>query len=250
MPSSLTFGTPLIHFDTVDSTNRVALKAASEGAPEGAVFVADEQTAGRGRHSRLWHSSPRLGLYFSLLLHPKISASAANILVLQSAVAVCNAIEELYDYEVGIKWPNDIYAGGKKLGGILLETTITGDTIDNAVIGIGLNMRHSIEDFPIELRKKAASLQEVTGKDINNSILLERILSIYGDYYYEREECGINEWITLCIHMEKQISIKQNGVTLHGSFSEVSPDLSFILKDDLGGKNKIEYGEISLDMEV
>ena len=178
----------MIHFDTVDSTNRAALRAASKEATEGTLFVADAQTAGRGRHSREWHSPPGLGLYFSVLLHPEIPVPEANNLVLQSAVAVCNAIEELYDYTVGIKWPNDIYSGNKKLGGILLETTITGDTVENAVIGIGLNMRHSIEDFPVELRNSATSLQEVTGKDINNRLLIERILSIYGDYYYKREE--------------------------------------------------------------
>ncbi|MCH7818464.1 MAG: biotin--[acetyl-CoA-carboxylase] ligase [Candidatus Marinimicrobia bacterium] len=250
MPSTLTLGTPLIHFDTVDSTNRAALRAASEDAAEGTLFVADAQTAGRGRHSREWYSPPGLGLYFSVLLHPKISALEANNLVLQSAVAVCDAIEELYDYAVGIKWPNDIYSGNRKLGGILLETTITGDTIENAVIGIGLNMRHSIEDFPVELRSEATSLKEVTGKDITDTLLIERILSIYGDYYYKREECGIDKWIKRCIHMKKQIKINHNGMVLQGSFSEVSPDLSFTLKDEFGHENKIEYGEISLDMEV
>ena len=250
MSSSLTLGTPLIHFDTVDSTNRAALRAASKEATEGTLFVADAQTAGRGRHSREWHSPPGLGLYFSVLLHPEIPVPEANNLVLQSAVAVCNAIEELYDYTVGIKWPNDIYSGNKKLGGILLETTITGDTVENAVIGIGLNMRHSIEDFPVELRNSATSLQEVTGKDINNRLLIERILSIYGDYYYKREECGIDEWIMKCIHMEKQISINHNGLVLQGRFCKVSPDLSFILKDEFGRENKIEYGEISLTTEV
>ena len=250
MPSSLTLGTPLIHFDTVDSTNRAALRAASEKAAEGTLFVADAQTAGRGRHSRKWHSPPGLGLYFSVLLHPKIPVFEANNLVLQSAVAVCNAIEDLYDYAVGIKWPNDIYSGNKKLGGILLETTITGDTVENAVIGIGLNMKNSIKDFPLELRNNATSLQLVTGKDINNTLLIERILTVYGDYYYKRKECGIDDWIRKCIHMEKQISINHNGVVLQGSFSEVSPDLSFILKDEFGNENKIEYGEISLTMEV
>jgi len=250
MPSSLTLGTPLIHFDSVDSTNRAALRAASEEAAEGTLFVADAQTAGKGRHSREWYSPPGLGLYFSVLLHPKIPVLEASNLVLQSAVAVCNAIEELYDYAVGIKWPNDIYHKNKKLGGILLETTITGDTIENAVIGIGLNMRHSIDDFPVGLRNNATSLQEVTGKDINNALLVERILSIYGNYYYKREECGIDEWIMKCIHMEKQISINHNGVVLQGSFSDVSPDLSFMMKDEFGREIKIEYGEISLTMEV
>lgn len=250
MQSSLTLGTPLIHFDSVDSTNKAALRATSKGAVEGTVFVADEQTAGRGRLSRQWHSPAGLGLYFSILLQPKLPVIDANNLVLQSAVAVCKAIEELYDHSVGIKWPNDIYSGSKKLGGILLETTITGDTIENAVIGIGLNMRHSVSDFPIELRNKATSLQEVTGKDIDPALLLERIMSIYGDYYYKRKECGVGEWILRCIHMEKEISIDQNGVTLQGIFSEVSPDLSFNLMDDSGHKNRIEYGEISLNMEV
>jgi len=249
MPASLTLGTPLIHFDSVDSTNKAALRASSDGAAEGTLFIADTQTAGRGRQSRKWNSPPGLGLYFSVLLHPKTAALEANNLVVQSAVAVCNAIEELYDYPVGIKWPNDIYSGIKKLGGILLETTITGDTIVNAVVGIGLNMRHSIEDFPNDISEKATSLQIVTGKDRSNEQLLERILSIFGNYYYKRDECGINDWIMKCIHMEKQININHNGVPLRGSFSEVSPDLSFILKDESGHKNKIEYGEISLDME-
>jgi len=250
MPSFLTLGTPLIHFDTVDSTNKAALRASSNGAAEGTLFVAETQTAGKGRQSRKWHSPPGLGLYFSVLLHPKTAALEANNLVLQSAVAVCNAIEELYDYPVGIKWPNDIYSGNKKLGGILLETTITGNTIENAVIGIGLNMRHSAEDFPNELHEKATSLQIVTSKDFANTLLLDRILSIFGNYYFKREKCGINEWIKRCVHMEKRIYINHNGVALRGSFHEVSSDLSFILKDDSGHKNKIEYGEISLDMEV
>ncbi len=250
MPSSLKLGTPLIHFDRVDSTNKAALRAASDGAAEGTLFVADAQTAGRGRRSRNWHSPPGLGLYFSILLRPDLPAGKVNTLALQSAVAVCQAIEELYKFDVGIKWPNDIYSGNKKLGGILLETAIIGNKIENAVIGIGLNMRHSKKDFPSEITEIAASLKEVSGRDIKNDLLLERIISIYGDYYYKREKCDVTEWIKRCIHVEKQISVNYGGVKLKGSFNNVSPDLSFTLIDASGHKNKIEYGEISLNMEV
>ena len=146
MHSSVPLGNTIIRFDSVDSTNKSALLAAAEGAAEGTVFLAKSQTQGRGRRTKIWYSPPGMGLYFSVLLRPMTEATKANFLVLQSAVAVCMAIEEVTKIPAGIKWPNDIYMDGKKLGGILLETVISGETLQHAVVGIGINLNHSSGD--------------------------------------------------------------------------------------------------------
>ncbi|MCH7619672.1 MAG: biotin--[acetyl-CoA-carboxylase] ligase [Candidatus Marinimicrobia bacterium] len=244
------FGTPRIHFDSIDSTNKAGLLAAAEGAAEGTVFSADAQTEGRGRRSREWYSPAGLGLYFSILLRPDIPAVKANQIVLQSAVAVCEAIEESVDCNVGIKWPNDIYVERKKIGGILVESVIAGRMIEYAVVGVGINVLNEPESFPPELGKTAASLKSITGAVVKKDELLDRILSIYEAYYSGEIECGIDKWMKRCIHLDEPVKIEHNGEKLKGIFTDIGADLSFQLKDSSGRKRKIEYGEISLNLEV
>lgn len=249
MHSSVPLGNTIIRFDSVDSTNKSALLAAAEGAAEGTVFLAKSQTQGRGRRTKIWYSPPGMGLYFSVLLRPMTEATKANFLVLQSAVAVCMAIEEVTKIPAGIKWPNDIYMDGKKLGGILLETVISGETLQHAVVGIGINLNHSSGDYPEELRNKAISIKEVTGKEVNGEQMMNRILSIFDDYYSNRVECTINMWENKCIHSDRIVTLMTNGETLRGFFNDVSADLSFKLREEAGRIHNIQYGEISLDME-
>jgi len=249
MHSSVPLGSSIIRFESVDSTNKSALLAAAQGALDGTVFLAKSQTQGRGRRSKTWYSPPGMGLYFSVLLRPKTEAAKANFLVLQSAVAVCMAIEEIARFPVGIKWPNDIYMDGKKLGGILLETGVSGGTLQHAVVGIGINLNHSSEDYPEELRHEATSIKEVTGNEINGEQLMNRILSIFDDFYSNKVECSINMWENKCIHKNQKVSVMTDGKELRGIFKEVSSDLSFQLQEHSGRKHKIRYGEISLDIE-
>ena len=249
MPSSIPLGSTVIRFDSIDSTNKSALLAAAQGASEGTVFIAESQTQGKGRRSNTWYSPPGMGLYFSILLRPTTEISKANFLVLQSAVAACMAIEELSNSSVGIKWPNDIYMNGKKLGGILLETGISGETFQHAVIGIGINLNHSYSEYPEELRAKAISIKEVTGKEVNGEALMNRIISIFDDFYSNRVKCSINMWESRCIHSNQDVSVTINGEVLRGIFGKVSSDLSFQLQEQSGKIHNIQYGEISLDME-
>ena len=249
MHPSLPLGNNIIRFDSVDSTNKSALLAAAEGAPEGTVFLAKSQTKGRGRRSKIWYSPPGMGLYFSVLLRPMTEVSKANFLVLQSAVAVCIAIEDVAKVSVGIKWPNDIYLDGKKLGGILLETAISGKTLQHAAVGIGINLNHSSESYPEELRDRAISIKQMTGIDIDGDNLMNRILTIFDDYYSNRVECTIKMWKNKCIHSNKIVTVMTNGKALRGLFSDVSADLSFKLREEAGRTHNIQYGEISLDVE-
>jgi BirA family transcriptional regulator, biotin operon repressor / biotin---[acetyl-CoA-carboxylase] ligase len=132
----------------VGSTNDVALARGREGAPHGLVVVADAQTAGRGRQGRRWHSPKGDSLYLSALLRPSLAPSAVPPMTLAAAVAVCDAVNA-FGAGASIKWPNDVLAGGRKLAGILTETSTRGDRLEAVVIGIGVNVGEIT--FPSEI---------------------------------------------------------------------------------------------------
>jgi BirA family biotin operon repressor/biotin-[acetyl-CoA-carboxylase] ligase len=157
------------HFERVESTNALAMEAAaqagkhSETAPEGALFLADEQTAGRGRGGNVWHSEPGMGLYCSFLIRPQIMPSDALWLSLISGVAVQDAVREITGVHADIRWPNDLLANDRKFCGILTELNSELSRVNYAVIGIGINVNH--ESFPSDLRETATSLRLETGKE-------------------------------------------------------------------------------------
>lgn len=149
----------ILKYDSLPSTNTEAARQAALGADEGVCVVAREQTAGRGRRERVWISPPDAGLYFSIILRPRLELRAWPLITLMGALAVADALDEACGLETDIKWPNDIYAGGRKVCGILAETveTIAGRA---AIVGIGINLRR--ESFPPELREAATSVEEET----------------------------------------------------------------------------------------
>ncbi|MGH2735756.1 MAG: biotin--[acetyl-CoA-carboxylase] ligase [Actinomycetota bacterium] len=134
------FGAPRRVYDEIDSTNSEALRwAAEEGASEGALVVADHQTAGRGRWGRSWLSIPGRAVMFSLVLRPD-PGPAVQLLTTAVGVAVAEAVESLTGVQTSLKWPNDVTVGSRKLGGILVETRLTGSSVDAAVAGAGINL--------------------------------------------------------------------------------------------------------------
>ena len=175
------FARGLQHFASVDSTNAMLLEAAAAGAPEGTVFVADEQTAGRGRGGHSWHSSPGDGLYVSILAKPALQLNDALWISLATGLATQHAIRGCTGLITDIRWPNDLLLSGKKCGGILVETAIDRDredqqatTLRYAVIGVGVNINHPI--FSEELAPLATSLRLVSGKQLSRSNLLVALL--------------------------------------------------------------------------
>jgi BirA family biotin operon repressor/biotin-[acetyl-CoA-carboxylase] ligase len=153
------FAAGLRQFASVESTNTLLLEAAAAGAAEGTVYVADEQTAGRGRGGHGWHSAAGDGLYVSALVRPHLRLSQALLLSLATGVAAAQAIHEVARVEVDLRWPNDLMVGQKKLGGILVESSVEpGDDplLRSAVVGIGINVHHA--KFPAELAELATSL--------------------------------------------------------------------------------------------
>jgi BirA family biotin operon repressor/biotin-[acetyl-CoA-carboxylase] ligase len=164
-----------LHFSPVTgSTNTDALSAARSAAPEGSVFFADEQRAGRGRGDHQWHSAAGEGLYVSVLLRPKILAVRLPLLPLAAGLAAAEAIHTVTGMAVDLRWPNDLLIGPRKAGGILVEAKTSGGSVDFAVVGIGINVHQ--RDFDPHLSTPATSLDLVAGRPISRQALLVSLL--------------------------------------------------------------------------
>jgi BirA family transcriptional regulator, biotin operon repressor / biotin---[acetyl-CoA-carboxylase] ligase len=158
------FGKHIHHYYKIGSTNTVAMEAASAGAPEGSVFLAEQQTAGRGRGANQWHSARSTGIYCSVLLRPALPPSDMLVLTLATGLAVHSAVQEIDSRVVpDLKWPNDVLIGGKKVCGILTEMNAEITRVRYIVAGIGINVNQS--SFPPDLQDLAISLRLATGTD-------------------------------------------------------------------------------------
>jgi BirA family biotin operon repressor/biotin-[acetyl-CoA-carboxylase] ligase len=178
-------GTPFAkrihHFFKTDSTNTEALRLGQEGEPHGALVIAEEQTAGRGRVGRAWYSEKTSGIYVSLLLRPQISPMQAPLLTLMAGLAACDAVSEQTGLAPNIRWPNDLLLNGKKFCGILTEMHAEPDRVQYVVIGIGMNVNHA--QMPAELAKMGTSLRIETGRAHSRLELLVKLLRQMDRYY-------------------------------------------------------------------
>jgi len=168
------FASKLHHFPTIDSTNTYAMQQGASGAQHGTVYVADEQTAGRGRSDHTWHSEPHAGLYVSILLRPQMTPADALWLSLATGLAVQRAVENVTALVADVRWPNDLLIGSRKFGGILTEMNAEATRVRYAVIGIGLNVGH--RQFPPKLRKVATSLRMESDREMSRQELLITLL--------------------------------------------------------------------------
>lgn len=192
-----TFGQTIHHFDQVASTNDLAHQYAMEGASEGTLILAEEQSCGRGRLGRTWTSERFSGIYASLILRPEIEPREAPILNLAAAVAVNNGIRDVVALETDIKWPNDILVNRKKCCGILTEMSAELDKIQFVIVGIGINVNQM--KFPQELEDKATSLRLETHGEISRIEILVSVLERFEDIYAEFLRLGrsvvLKQWI-------------------------------------------------------
>ena len=164
------FASHIHHYFKTTSTNLVAMEAAAAGAPEGSVFLAEEQTAGRGRGAHGWLSARSQGIYCSAVLRPALSPADVLVLTLATGLAVCSAVEQVLGRhgetlagapQLDLRWPNDPLLNGKKFCGILVELTAEATRVRYLVVGVGINVNQP--SFPGELRNEATSLRLETG---------------------------------------------------------------------------------------
>ncbi len=169
-------GSRIFSFKEVDSTNETAMTLAQEGAPEGTVIIADSQTKGRGRHGRKWFSPPKVGIYISIILRPKTLVENIRQITLLAAIAACEAINSHTGIKSGIKWPNDVIVNGRKLAGILVETQWKKEKVKHLVVGIGINVNHTLKMFPPKGVDAATSIAIQSKKEFSREELIKELL--------------------------------------------------------------------------
>lgn len=235
----------VLKYDSIDSTNTEAINQAKRGAEEGLCIVANEQTAGRGRHGRTWVSEKDAGLYFSLVLRPKIEIRLLPLITLMTAVAVHNAIESAFKIECDIKWVNDIHVGGKKICGILAETVETEKGLA-VIVGIGINMKSS--NFPPELAETATSIEAETGALPNVESFLPILTSFlekYCDLLYEDSAKIRAEWSHRSSYaFGKKVRVNLGNENLYGTTQGIEENGALRLELETGEIKIIHAGEV------
>ena len=217
------FDGQLHHFYKIGSTNTAAMAAAAEGAPEGSVFLAEEQTAGRGRGGHSWQSARSAGIYCSVVLRPALPPSEVLLLSLAAGLAVRAAIEQVDErVNVDLKWPNDVLIGGKKVSGILTEMNAEVTRVRYVVVGIGLNVNHI--NFPAELEGEATSLRLATGSECSRVELTAALLKSLDREYRLLVEQKAARLAILRRFTEqsswvrgKQVRVEDNGGKIQGT---------------------------------
>lgn len=242
----------LKQFDVLQSTNVTAVAFAKEGAPEGTVIVAERQEGGRGRMHRVW-SSPKGGLWFTIILRPQIDPQFVAQVTLLAGVAVVRALRKLYaTEEIMIKWPNDLLLNGKKVCGILSEMQLNENgSIDYAIVGIGVNVDLNPQAFPEDLRNTAASLNASFGKNYTCTAVLDNILqefaSLYRDWLKEGAQVILEPWKKLNCTLNRRVFVKDNDEGIFsGEVVAINEAGAIIVRNEEGESQSFDFGEISI----
>jgi len=234
----------LLYFPALDSTNTYAMRLPPDEALEGLVIITDHQTAGRGRVGRAWEGFARQQLTFSLILRPPF---AANWLMMASALAVHKAITGVTGLAAAIKWPNDVLIGGKKVCGILIETSGA-----IAVIGIGVNVNGSLAHVP-ELAARATTLEDEAGRPLSREALAAALLLALAEHYDAMRSHGDAgreavrlAWRDRLNTLGADVCIDQGQTQVTGWAEDVAEDGELIVRRDDGERVLISWGDVSI----
>jgi BirA family biotin operon repressor/biotin-[acetyl-CoA-carboxylase] ligase len=244
-------GNEILFFPEIDSTNREAHDRARGGAREGTVILADSQSRGRGRRGRSWESPPGANLYLSIILRPPICSSHAPQITLLAGVAAARAFSGVSGLECLIKWPNDIFLRGKKSAGILAEMEGEGSKVRFVILGIGVNVNWSREDFPADLGGTATSLHAESGKEISRAGaaagLFRELEKEYTAFLREGFSARLREeWNRLSWINGKQVTLSSPEGTLSGQALGLDTDGALLLLDGEGKTRRFIVGDVSL----
>ncbi len=248
--NSSVIGSEVLVFDQVASTNDLARDYLAKNFPEGLTVVADSQTRGRGRLGRAWHSAPGLGLYFSVLLRPRIDARHMPRLALMASVAVADAIGEFVRSAAKLKWPNDVLLNGKKTCGILSEYCQTGSA-EGVVVGIGVNVNHRLDQLPEEFRSVATSLFIENGEPVNRGgllrVILQRLDEEYRDFLAHGGEILVEKWSKRTDMFGKQVTVTRGTASIRGTATGLDRAGNLAVLTEDGRQLSFESGEVTLN---
>jgi BirA family biotin operon repressor/biotin-[acetyl-CoA-carboxylase] ligase len=228
-------GKDLRYFREVRSTNETAREIAAN-CRNGTVVLAEVQTKGRGRLSRLWHS-PSGGVWMSLVLKPEIPLVQAYWINMAASVAIARTMLRLYGIKAGIKWPNDLFVKDRKLGGILMEVSAETDRLEHVVVGLGINANVDVNNFPSDWN--ATSLSREVGSRVSRTKLIQTLLMEMENTYKRMGSLDTySEWRDLSVTLGRRVRVTSSQGDLEGQAVRLSVDGA--LEIELAG----EPGEI------
>ncbi|HEX9994175.1 MAG TPA: biotin--[acetyl-CoA-carboxylase] ligase [Acidimicrobiales bacterium] len=231
------------------STNADLLAAAGDGAAEGTVLVADHQTAGRGRLGRRWDAAPGDGLLFSVLLRPSLPPDRLHLCSLAVALAAIDGCEQAAGVRPGLKWPNDLVVGDRKLAGVLAEAAVVGDRVDAVVVGVGVNVR--ADGLPPELRSTAVGLAEVAEGPVESGVLLVAVLRAL-DRWWGTVAVGEDGWATVAdaaraasTTLGRDVRVERPGGDLDGVAEALDDAGRLVVVDAAGHRHAVAAGDVT-----
>lgn len=246
-------GRELRCFDTLDSTNLRAKQLGMEGAPDGTVVTADLQTAGRGRMDRSFQSPRGKGVYLTALLRPNLPPERLLPVTAMAGVAVCGAVESLCGVRPGLKWPNDPVLEGRKLCGILTELSLEGETgrVQYLVLGIGVNVGQTAEDFSPEVAEMATSLSMALGHPVFRPALAAAEIRALDRLYADLLAGNLAPYLAACrrdcVNLGRTVQlISPDGTRETARALDIDDDFGLVVRTEAGGVKTVRSGEVSV----
>ena len=239
------------YFQKLETTQRTAGELAARGALHGEVVIAERQTAGRGRMGRTWHSPPGVNFYGTFILRPEMPVAEAALLSLVAGVAVAETMELVAPRIVALKWPNDVWLGGRKAGGMIAEAvTDSHHRLACVLLGIGLNLNLAPEDIPAELRKRATSVMAATGRPCDRVELASELFSRLEDRYMETISGGFAAvrpaWERYSALTGREVTVLDGPSRIGGTVRGIGPDGALLL--ETGGQIvRVLAGDVSIE---
>jgi len=241
-------GTKFHYFEEIDSTNSHARRLAETGAPEGEVVIAERQFEGRGRLGRSWESPPYSNLYFSLLLRPALAPVHAPQMTLMAAVALADTVAAFVVEPPAIKWPNDILLQGRKVAGILTESSCDAKRIEFVILGIGVNLNFPRERMPETIRDRATSLMEVGGKSFSRENFLRRLIQDLDRCYGILEDFGFDaiapRWEAYFALRGRRVRVEMVDEVISGTATGIDGDGALLLEAEDGVLRRVLAGDV------
>ena len=242
-------GREILFFETVGSTNTIALELA-EKAPEGTVVLADSQNKGRGRLGRIWISPPGVNIYMSVILKPPIRTRDSSLITIMSSVACATALKNATGMRITTKWPNDLMINNKKVGGILTELKSQKQTVTSAIVGIGINVNVDVREFPEEVKQKATSLQNRAGVSYPREPIVAEILNELDRWYKTlitlEKETILRAWENLTSTIGREVMIVTPHETLIGTAESIDNEGLLIVRLRSGESKRINSGDLTI----
>ncbi len=238
------FARQVLWYAEVGSTNDVAAALANRGEPEGTVVIADAQSAGRGRHGRVWVSPSGAGLYMSIVMRPP--AHAVSLLTIGAGVALSDGIQAATGLQPQLKWPNDVYVGGRKLAGILAEAGTSSAGVQHVVVGCGINLMPAA--YPPDVAARATSIESELGRPIDRGLLFVECLAALHVRYTElrsRTSAAIvARWRDRAVStFGRRVEWDAAGVTRHGVAEDIDETGALLVREG-AARARVISGEV------